>query len=77
MGHSEPETVIITRAILTWQPEDDSGALSAGIVYTPKYVNGLTVSVDVWGIERSGVVTAPIAQEVVNRFIAGISCPVK
>ena len=62
------------RATQIWQPED-SRAFSAGIVYTPKYVNGLTLSIDMWDIERYGVVTAPIAQEVVNRFVTGTLLP--
>ena len=56
------------------QPED-SRAFSAGVVYTPKCVTGLTLSVDLWDIERKGVVTAPFAQEVVNRFNAGRLLP--
>ena len=44
MGHSEPETVILTSSNPNLAPEDDRN-LSAGIVYTPKYVPGLTVSV--------------------------------
>jgi iron complex outermembrane receptor protein len=74
MGVSEPETTVITSSNPDLQPED-SRALSAGVVYTPKYVPGLTLSVDIWGIERKGVVTAPIAQEVVNRFINGTLLP--
>ncbi len=76
MGTSEPETTTITSSNPNLQPED-SRAFSAGVVYTPKYVPGLTLSVDVWDIERKGVVTAPTAQEVVNRFIMAPSCPVK
>jgi iron complex outermembrane receptor protein len=35
------------------QPED-SRTFSAGVVYTPKYVPGLTLTVDLWNIENSG-----------------------
>ena len=65
---------MITSSNPNLQPED-SRAFSAGVVYTPKYVPGLTLSVDLWDIERKGVVTAPFAQEVVNRFNAGRLLP--
>ena len=74
MGTSEPETTTITSSNPNLTPED-SRAFSAGIVYTPKYVNGLTLSIDVWDIERTGVVTAPTAQEVVNRFVNNALLP--
>ena len=73
-GNSDPETTTIVSSNPNLQPED-SRALSAGIVYTPKFVPGLTLSLDIWGIERKGVVTAPAAQEVVNRFEAGQLLP--
>jgi iron complex outermembrane receptor protein len=43
---------------------------SGGAVYTPKWIPSgqLTVTVDLWDIEREGVVTPPPAQDVVNRF---------
>lgn len=46
---------------------------SGGIVYTPKWIptGQLTVTIDLWDIEREGVVTSPTAQDVVNRFISG------
>jgi len=73
-GVQDPETTTITSSNPNLQPED-SRAFSAGVVYTPKYVPGLTVSVDLWDIERKGVVTAPAAQEVVQRFLAGDLLP--
>ena len=56
------------------QPED-SNALSAGIVYTPKFVQGLTLSVDLWGIERGGVVLAANPNQVLARELAGSLAP--
>jgi iron complex outermembrane recepter protein len=46
---------------------------SGGVVYTPKWIPAgqLTVTVDLWDIEREGVVTPPTAQDVVSRFISG------
>jgi iron complex outermembrane receptor protein len=75
-GVFEPETTTITSSNPNLQPED-SRALSAGVVYTPKWIPAgtLTLSVDLWGIERRGVVTAPITQEVVERFDAGQLLP--
>jgi hypothetical protein len=35
----------------------------------------LTLSIDLWDIERRGVVNAPSAQEVVNRFARGVLLP--
>jgi iron complex outermembrane recepter protein len=52
------------------QPED-SHALSAGIVWTPKFVPGFTLSVDLWGIERSGIVLAADPNQVLVRELTG------
>jgi iron complex outermembrane recepter protein len=73
-GVNDPETTVITSSNPNLQPED-SRSFSAGIVYTPKFVSGLTLSIDLWDIERKGVVTAPFAQEVVNRFNSGNLLP--
>ena len=52
------------------QPED-SNALSAGVVYTPKFVPGLTLSVDLWGIERTGIVLSSDPNQVLGRELTG------
>jgi hypothetical protein len=55
------------------QPED-SRNFSAGFVYTPKWIKNwqpnatLTLSVDFWDVERTGVVTTPSAQSLVAQF---------
>jgi iron complex outermembrane receptor protein len=54
---------------------EDSRNFSAGIVYTPKFISGLTVSVDLFGIERHGVVAQPDAQDVIKRDTRGRSLP--
>jgi iron complex outermembrane receptor protein len=46
---------------------EDSRNFSAGFVYTPKFVEGLTLSADFFVIERHDVVGAPNPQDVVNR----------
>jgi iron complex outermembrane receptor protein len=75
-GITEPETTIVTASNKNLQPED-SRAWTGGVVYTPKWVpwGTLTLSLDLWDIERTGVVTAPSAQEVVGRFQRGVLLP--
>ena len=72
---AEPETTIVSASNPNLQPED-SIAWTGGVVWTPKWLpdrgwGTLTLSLDLWDIERTGVVTAPSAQEVVNRFQRG------
>src|SRR5213596_653227 len=73
-GASEPETNTLIQSNPNLQPED-SRSFSAGFVYTPKYVPGLTVSVDFWDTERIGVVAAPTAQQVLDREASGSLLP--
>ena len=75
-GVREPETTIVASSNPNLQPED-SRAWTGGVVYTPKWVpwGTLTLSLDLWDIERRGVVSAPSAQEVVNRFARGALLP--
>jgi iron complex outermembrane recepter protein len=65
-NHSEPETNTLIQSNPNLAPED-SRSFSGGFVYTPKYVPGLNVSVDFWDTERTGIVSAPTAQQVVDR----------
>ena len=60
---SETPVVITSSPVLT--PED-SQSFSAGIVWTPKWVNGLTLSIDLWNIEQTGVVIASTTNVVLN-----------
>ena len=73
-GTFDPEVPTITSSNPNLQPED-SRAFTTGIVYTPKFVSGLTLSIDIYDIERKGVVVSPTAQEVVNRFLLNQSLP--
>ncbi len=68
-GAATPETTEAVLSNANLQPED-SRTWTGGIVYTPKWIPAgtLTLSVDLWDIERSGVVITPSAQEVVRRF---------
>src|SRR6266496_1025373 len=65
-GAFEPETNTLIESNKNLQPED-SRSFSAGFVYTPKYVPGLNMSVDFWDTERTGIVAAPTAQQVLDR----------
>jgi iron complex outermembrane receptor protein len=77
---SEPETATKISSNPLLQPED-SRSWSGGIVYTPKWIehfipnSSLTMSIDLWDIERRGVVVAPPSQEVVRRFETGTLLP--
>jgi iron complex outermembrane receptor protein len=54
---------------------EDAREFSGGIVYTPKFVPSLTIGIDLWDIERTGVVTSPPAEEVLAREAAGMLLP--
>jgi iron complex outermembrane receptor protein len=76
-GNAEPETTYAVYSNRNLQP-GDSRDFTGGFVYTPKWMPSgqtLTFSAEFWGIERTGVVTQPSAQEVVNRFRAGKLLP--
>jgi outer membrane receptor protein involved in Fe transport len=70
----ESETNTLVGSNPNLQPED-SETISVGAVYTPKYVPGLTLSTDFWEIERTGVVNAPTANQVLAREAAGALLP--
>jgi outer membrane receptor protein involved in Fe transport len=70
-GLLESETNTLISSNRNLQPED-SRSFSGGFVYTPKYVPGLNLSVDFWDIERTGVVTAPLDQQVLDGIAPGI-----
>ena len=69
---SETNTLIVSNPHL--QPED-SRSFSGGFVYTPKYLPGLNFSIDLWDIERTGVVAAPTADQVLAREASGTLLP--
>ncbi len=73
-GMSEPETTTLSNSNPNLQPED-SESISAGLVYSPKFVPGLTLSIDFFDIERTGVVIVPEAQQVLEREAAGTLLP--
>jgi iron complex outermembrane receptor protein len=73
-GLLESETNVLIANNPNLQPED-SRSFSGGFVYTPKYVGGLTFTADFWDIERTGVVTAPTADQVLQREQSGSLLP--
>jgi iron complex outermembrane receptor protein len=73
-GLFEPETNTLIFSNPNLQPED-SRSFSAGFVYTPKYVPGLTFTTDFWDIERTGVVFASTADQVLQRELTGTLLP--
>ena len=81
-GNSTPETTEEIAPNPKLQPED-SRNWTGGVVYTPKWIQNvipnstLTVSVDLWDIERNGVVVVPGAQEVIRRFLTGSLLPLE
>jgi iron complex outermembrane receptor protein len=73
-GAFEPETNTLVKSNRNLQPED-SRSFSAGFVYSPKYVPGLTYSMDFWDIERTGVIFAKTAQAVLQDELHGTLGP--
>ncbi len=70
-GLLESETNTLISSNPNLQPED-SRSFSGGFVYSPKYAPGLNLSVDFWDTERTGVVAAPLAQQVLDGNAIGI-----
>ncbi|MEY2577600.1 MAG: iron complex outerrane recepter protein [Verrucomicrobiota bacterium] len=73
-GAFEPETTTLIQSTPTLAPED-SETFSGGFVWTPKFIPGLTVSTDLWQIERTGVVQSAFLDAVLAREAAGTLLP--
>lgn len=73
-GAFEPETTTLIQSTPTLAPED-SETFSGGIVWTPKFLPGLTVSTDIWQIDRTGVVESAFLDAVLARELAGTLLP--
>jgi iron complex outermembrane receptor protein len=54
---------------------EDSRSFSGGIVYTPKFLRSLTLTIDLFDIESKSRVIQPNVQNVVNRVVIGQSLP--
>src|SRR5262249_1462434 len=68
----EPEQNAVVTSSPNLQPED-SRSFTAGFVYTPKFVPGLTLSVDLWDIERTGGVGESKVGDILQRELDGAS----
>ncbi len=68
----ESETPVVVLSSPLLEPED-SVSFSGGFVFTPKFVNGLTLSIDVYDIERTGTVVAAQTKDVLARELGGLS----
>ncbi|MEP6973935.1 MAG: TonB-dependent receptor plug domain-containing protein [Spartobacteria bacterium] len=73
-GRFEPEQTIVITSSPTLQPED-SVSFTAGIVFTPKFVPGLTLSIDIWDTEQTGLVLQSNIPDIQQREIQGALLP--
>ncbi|MDQ2658870.1 MAG: TonB-dependent receptor, partial [Verrucomicrobiota bacterium] len=73
-GAFEPETTTLVQSSPNLQPEE-SETYSGGFVYTPKFVPGLTISTDLWQINRTGVVQSAFLDAVLARELNGTLLP--
>ena len=73
-GAFEPETQTLIVSSPDLLPED-SESFSGGFVYSPKFVPGLTISTDLWQIERTGVVESAFLNAVLQRELTGTLLP--
>ncbi|MDQ6621858.1 MAG: TonB-dependent receptor [Verrucomicrobiota bacterium] len=73
-GAFEPETTTLVQSSPDLKPEE-SETYSGGFVYTPKFVPGLTLSTDLWQIDRTGVVQSAFLDAVLARELAGTLLP--
>ena len=65
-SRTEPEQNVVFTSSPVLQPED-SVSFTTGLVWTPKFVPGLTASVDIWDIEQSGLVILSSIPGILNR----------
>ncbi|HEX4667333.1 MAG TPA: TonB-dependent receptor plug domain-containing protein [Chthoniobacterales bacterium] len=63
---TEPEQNVVFTSTPTLQPED-STSFTAGIVWSPKFIPGFTMSIDVWDTERTGQVIQSSIPAILNR----------
>jgi len=75
-GMPAGEFRVITRGNPNLQPED-SHAFSGGIVYSPKFLPGLTLTVDLFDIESTGHAFIPTDDNVLDRSVNGQLLPLE
>ena len=65
-GGAQGDTPVTVNTNPSLQPED-SRNFTAGFVYSPKFLPGLTFSFDLWNIETNGVVYLPDDADILRR----------
>ena len=73
-SRTEPEQNVVFTSSPALQPED-SVSFTTGLVWTPKWVNGLTLSVDIWDTERTGMVVQSSIPQELTREAEGALLP--
>jgi len=72
---SNPETTIVETPNTKLSPEHDR-TWTGGIVYTPKWIphqyGSLTLTVDLWDVERTGVIVFLSPQQIISGYNAGV-----
>src|SRR4029453_9109240 len=73
-GESNPETTVVEVPNKDLSPEHDR-TWTGGVVYTPKWIptkwGTLTLTVDLWDVERTGVVVFLSPQQIITGFDNG------
>jgi outer membrane receptor protein involved in Fe transport len=73
-SRTEREQNIVDTSNPGLQPED-STSFTAGIVWTPKFINGLTLTVDLWDTEQTGQVILDNIPDILRREAQGALLP--
>ncbi len=73
-SRTEREQNIVDTSNPALQPED-STSFTAGIVWTPKFINGLTITVDLWDTEQTGQVILDNIPAILKREGEGALLP--
>lgn len=73
-SRTEREQNIVDTSNPALQPED-STSFTAGIVWTPKFINGLTITVDLWDTEQTGQVILDNIPAILKREAEGALLP--
>jgi len=73
-SRTEREQNIVNVSNPDLQPED-STSFTAGFVWTPKFINGLTLTVDLWDTEQTGQVILDNIPDILRREAQGALLP--
>jgi iron complex outermembrane receptor protein len=73
-SRTEREQNVVTTSNPLLQPED-STSFTAGFVWTPRFIEGLTLSVDIWDTEQTGQVIPDNVPAILRREAQGALIP--